>query len=63
LDETKETQEIYMTEEEIMNLTPSDFRNLTPEEEMRDNFRRMFQIMGLIYKNQIEIKNKLGVAS
>lgn len=46
MDETKETQEIYMTEEEIMNLMPSDFRNLTPEEEMRDNFRRMFQIMG-----------------
>jgi hypothetical protein len=52
-----------MTEEEIMDLMPSDFRDLTQEEEMRDNFRRMFQIMGLIYRNQIEIRNKLETAS
>jgi hypothetical protein len=58
-----EIKETYMNEEEIMALMPSDFRDLTQEEEMRDNFRRMFQMMGLIYRNQIEIRNKLENAS
>jgi hypothetical protein len=49
----------YMTEDEIMELSLDDLRDLTPEEDMRDNFRRMFQIMGLIYQNQIEIKERL----
>jgi hypothetical protein len=48
-----------MSEEEIMNLTLDDFRELTPQEKQQDDFRRMFQILGLIYKNQIEIKNML----
>jgi hypothetical protein len=48
-----------MTEKEISELKLEDFRELTPDEETRDNFRRMFQIMGLIYQNQIEIKNRL----
>jgi hypothetical protein len=51
--------DVYMTDEEIMELTVSDLRELTPEEETRDNFRRMFQMLGLIYQNQIEINNKL----
>jgi hypothetical protein len=50
---------LYMTESEIARLTPDDFRDLTPDEEMHDNFRRMFQIMGLIYQNQVEIKERL----
>jgi hypothetical protein len=50
----------YMTDEQIEGLALSDLRELTLEEEMRDNFRRMFQIMGLIYQSQIEIKNKLS---
>lgn len=49
----------YMTDEEIMGLELSDLRELTQEEELRDNFRRMFQMLGLIYQNQIEINNKL----
>ena len=48
-----------MSEDDIMNLTIEDFRDLTPQEKQQDNFRRMFQILGLIYKNQIEIKNML----
>ena len=48
-----------INEEEIMNLTIDDFRDLTPQERQQDNFRRMFQMIGLIYKNQIEIKNLL----
>ena len=48
-----------MNENEIMNLTIDDFRDLTPEETQQDNFRRMFQMMGLIYKNQTEIKELL----
>ena len=44
---------------EIMNLTIDDFRDLTFEETQQDNFRRMFQMMGLIYKNQTEIKEML----
>ena len=47
--------EVYMTEEEILN----DFRELSMEETMNDNFRRMFQLMGLIYQNQLDIKRKL----
>ena len=50
-----------MSEEEIMNLTIDDFRDLTPQERQQDNFRRMFQILGLIYKNQLEIKNMLAI--
>jgi len=49
-----------MTEEEIMNLEISDFRDLTPEEKQHDDFRRMFQMLGLIYRNQIEIKDMLA---
>jgi len=51
-----------MNENEIMNLTADDFRDLTPEETQQDNFKRMFQILGLIYKNQNEIKELLAVA-
>ena len=50
-----------MSEKEIMSLTIDDFRDLTPEETQQDNFRRMFQILGLIYKNQNEIKELLAV--
>jgi len=49
-----------MSEEEIMNLTINDFRDLTSQEKQQDNFRRMFQMLGIIYKNQIEIKNMLA---
>ena len=52
-----------MSEEEIMNLTIDDFRDLTPQERLQDDFRRMFQMLGLIYKNQIEIKNMLALNS
>ena len=52
-----------MSEEEIMNLTIDDFRDLTPQERQQDDFRRMFQMLGLIYKNQIEIKNMLALSS
>ena len=55
--------EIYLTEEEIANISIGDLRELTEEEALNDNFRRMFQIMGLIYKNQLEIKRKLDIAS
>ena len=48
-------------EDEIMNLTAEDFRDLSPEERQRDDFRRMFQMLGLIYSNQIEIKNMLAL--
>ena len=51
-----------MSEEEIMNLAIEDFRDLTPQEKQQDDFRRMFQILGLIYKNQIEIKNLLALS-
>lgn len=44
---------------QIMNLNADDFRDLTLEETQQDNFRRMFQMMGLIYKNQTEIKELL----
>ena len=49
----------YMTDDEIMALALDDFRDLTPDENTHDNFRRLFQMMGLIYQNQIEIKEKL----
>jgi len=49
-----------MSEEEIMNLSVNDFRDLTPQEKLQDDFRRMFQMLGVIYKNQIEIKNMLA---
>jgi len=48
-----------MSEEEIMNLSVNDFRDLTPQEKQQDDFRRMFQMLGEIYRNQIEIKNML----
>ena len=48
-----------MSEEEIMSLTLDDFRDLSPQEKQQDDFRRMFQMLGLIYQNQIEIKNML----
>jgi len=46
-------------ENEIMNLTIDDFRDLTPQEKQEDNFKRMFQMLGLIYKNQEELKQLL----
>jgi hypothetical protein len=48
-----------MNEKEIMNLSIDDFRELTAEETQEDNFRRMFQMLGLIFKNQQEIKELL----
>jgi len=50
-----------MSEKEIMSLTIDDFRDLTQQETQEDNFRRMFQMLGLIYKNQNEIKELLAV--
>jgi len=48
-----------MNEKEIMSLTIDDFRDLTPQETQEDNFRRMFQMLGLIFKNQQELKELL----
>jgi len=48
-----------MSDKEIMELTIEDFRELTPQETQEDNFRRMFQMLGLIYANQVEIKQLL----
>ena len=48
-----------MSEKEIMSLTVDDFRDLTLQETQDDNFRRMFQMLGLIFKNQQEIKELL----
>ena len=48
-----------MADNEIMELTIEDFRELTPQETQQDNFRRMFQLLGLIYANQVEIKQLL----
>jgi len=48
-----------MSDKEITELTAEDFRELTPQEAQQDNFRRMFQLLGLIYANQIEIKQML----
>ncbi|MCL2217157.1 MAG: hypothetical protein FWB91_13455 [Defluviitaleaceae bacterium] len=48
-----------MSDNEIMELTTDDFRELTPQEAQQDNFRRMFQLLGLIYANQVEIKQML----
>ena len=39
-----------MNEEKIMNLTINDFRDLTPQEKQQDNFRRIFQLLGLKWK-------------
>ena len=50
-----------MNEDIIMNLTIEDFRDLTPQEKQNDAFRRMFQMLGLIYKNQVEIMNILAL--
>jgi len=46
-------------EKEIMDLSTDDFRDLTLQETQEDNFRRMFQMLGLIFKNQQEIKELL----
>ena len=51
-----------LNESEIMSLTADDFRDLTPEETQHDNFRRLFQMLGLIYKNQNDIKELLAAA-
>jgi len=51
-----------MSEKDIMNLTIDDFRDLTPQETQEDNFRRMFQMLGLIFKNQQELKELLTMA-
>jgi len=51
-----------MNENEIMSLTVDDFRDLTPEETQQDNFRRLFQMLGIIYKNQNDIKELLAAA-
>ena len=48
-----------MNENEIMNLTIDDFRDLKSQEVQQDNFRRMFQMLGIIYKSQTEIKELL----
>ena len=48
-----------MSDIEIMELTADDFRELTAQEAQQDNFRRMFQLLGLIYANQVEIKQML----
>ena len=48
-----------MSEKDIMNLAINDFRDLTPQEKQQDDFRCMFQMLGIIYKNQIEIKDIL----
>ena len=48
-----------MNEKEIIDLTIDDFRDLTTQETQDDNFRRMFQMLGLIFKNQQEIKDLL----
>ena len=49
-----------MTEKEIMDLTLDDFRDLTEQEIQQDNFRRMFQMLGIIYNNQNEIMKILS---
>ena len=48
-----------MDEKEIMSLNIDDFRDLTQQETQEDNFRRMFQMLGLIFRNQQEIKELL----
>jgi len=50
---------IVENKKRIMDLTIDDFRDLSPQETQEDNFRRMFQILGLIFKNQQEIKELL----
>jgi len=50
---------VYLTEEEIMKLSLDDFRDLSSDGALNDNFRRLFQIMGLIYQNQVEIRKSL----
>jgi len=48
-----------MNDNEIMELKIEDFRELTSQETQQDSFRRMFQLLGLIYANQVEIKQML----
>ena len=50
-----------MNDEVIMSITVDDLRDLTPQEKQDDAFRRMFQMLGLIYKNQIDIINTLAI--
>jgi len=45
-----------MSDKKIMDLIVDDFRDLSPQEKQQDDFRRMFQMLGLIYKNQIAFK-------
>ena len=52
-----------MDDQKIMELSVDDFRELTPQESQQDNFRRMFQMLGLIYTNQIEIKRMLTLST
>ena len=52
-----------MSDKEIMDLTIEDFRELTPHETQQDNFRRMFQMLGLIYANQVEIRQMLAASN
>ena len=52
-----------MDEKEIMDLSIDDLRDLTPQEMQQDNFRRLFQMLGLIYTNQMEIKRMLVSAN
>jgi len=40
-----------MTDEEIMALEINAFWELSPQEWQQDNFRYMFQMLGLIYAN------------
>ena len=48
-----------ISDDKIMKLDIDDFRDLTPQETQQDCFRRMFQMLGLIYENQTEIKEML----
>ena len=49
-----------MSNKEIRELAIEDFRELNSQETQDDNFRRMFQMLGLIYANQVEIKQLLS---
>ena len=48
-----------MNDNVITELASVDFCELTSQEMQQDNFRRMFQMLDLIYKNQVEIKQLL----
>jgi hypothetical protein len=53
----------FINDIEVTNFNADDFRDLTPQEKQDDDFRRMFQMLGLIYRNQIEIKDMLKINS